>query len=196
MLQGATSAREWCCFSFKLYTVPSNSRTGKSKSSLWAYTGYSRRGRWDRGFVLGRRAGSHVPSPPAHPLAPCAPVTTGANSGNGCGRAEERVRSAVMGAVPGREYCQRRLSKTTLAQKATPAPPAHPLALSAPVGAAPPRPAHPWTPCAPVTTGANGGKGCGRAEERVRTAEKGAGVLRNGRERRKRLRSRGVRRPP
>ena len=35
-------------------------------------------------------------------------------------------------------------------------------------------PAHPHAPSAPVTTGANGGKGCGHGEERARSAQKGA----------------------
>ncbi|VXC45040.1 exported hypothetical protein [Arthrobacter sp. 9V] len=34
--------------------------------------------------------------------------------------------------------------------------------------------AHPLAPSAPVTTGANGGKGCGHGEERARSAQKGA----------------------
>jgi hypothetical protein len=118
----------------------------------------------------------------AHPFTPIAPVTTGANGGKGCGQNHHLMRRAEKGAAMATTGCERRKRvRACTGRSKLPLPLAnttkHP-------------PAHPFTPSAPVTTGANGGKGCGRGHSQVRTAEKGAGVATPRCERRERVRAR------
>ncbi len=121
----------------------------------------------EQGFVLrwGLRCGAYWRGR-AHPLPPIAPVTTGANGDKGCGQNHHLMRRAEKGAAMATTGCERRKRVRACTGRSK-----LPLPLA---NTAKHPPAHPFTPSAPVTTGANGGKGCGRGHSQVRTAGTGA----------------------